>query len=135
MSSPRYVHREAFCLMLYRDRAGNEEWIWNSRDGVTPYAITSRQGLEARHADWHRDQLAPDHKPKPGDRIFVDLTLESAREYRRAYVEKWWDDTRHGEPMSARYVSKDEAIERLAQADLECGGGGAPDLITVPEGG
>lgn len=122
----QHKHAEAFCLMLYRDRAGNEEWIWNSRDGVTPFIISSKQGLVAAHVEWHRDRYAPDHKPQLGDRVFVDLTIERARENRRKYVEKWWDDD-----MSKRYASKDEAVEQLAHADMAHGGGGQPDLMEV----
>lgn len=116
--------------MLYRDTNGNEEWIWNSRDGVTPYGITSRQGFNATHCEWSRDRCVPDHKPNPGDRIFVDLTIERAREHRREFVDKWWNDARR-DGWSARYESKEEAIELLAQEDLTYGGGPAPDLIEV----
>lgn len=130
---PKHDHVEAFRLMLYRDQAGNEEWIWNSRDGVTPFALTSRQGHEARHADWHRDRYLPDHVPQVGDRIFVDLTPGRARELRTAYVERWWDKPIHGECMSDRWPSKEQAITELAEADLKFGGGGAPDLIEVTE--
>lgn len=125
----KYSHKEAFCLMLYRDEAGNEEWIWNSRDGVTPFMVTSRQGLRAQHVEWHRDRCVPDHKPKPGDRIFVDLTLDRAREFRTKYVERWWDEM----GMSREFASKAAAIDVLAAVDLEHGGGGAPDLIAFVE--
>ncbi len=132
MTTPKaYNHREAFCLMLYRDTAGNEEWIWNSRDGVTPYAITSRQGLEARHTDWERDRCVPGYKAKPGERIFVDLTIDRARAQRREYVERLWDFGAVGDRMCDRYASRDLAVEQLAQ-DVVFGGGPAPDLIEVP---
>lgn len=119
-----YEHKEAFCLMLYRDSAGNEEWIWNSRDGVTPFCIESKHGLEAQHVEWSRDRFVPDHKPKAGDRVFVDLTIEKAREYRTRFVEQFWDKGMH-----EHYPSREEAIEILAQADLGHGGGGAPDIV------
>lgn len=127
----KYKHKEAFCLMLYRDIAGNEEWIWNSRDGVAPFAIRSRQGFEARHVAWYRDRCAPDHKPKLGDRVFVDLTNERARAFRHAYVEGRWDMELNGECMRDRWPSKEAAVEDLATADLEHGGGGTPDLVEV----
>lgn len=126
MTATKYDHVEAFCLMLYRDTAGNEEWIWNSRDGVTPFCITSRQGLEARHVEWHRDRRVPDHKPKPGERIFVDLTIEKAREYRTRYVERFWPRYQ----MSERYASKEAAIEELANIDVS-EHPGAPDIVEV----
>lgn len=125
----KYEYKEAFCLMLYRDTAGDEEWIWNSRDGVTPFCINSRQGLEAQHVEWHRDRCVPDHKPKPGERIFVDLTIEKAREYRQKFVKRWWHEGSDGSRMSNRYSSREDAVEKLAQADMEQGGGGAPDIM------
>lgn len=126
-----YRHKEAFCLMLYRDTAGNEEWIWNSRDGVTPFIVRSRQGLEAQHVEWHRDRRAPLHEPKIGDRVFVDLSPERAHELRREFTDRWWDVEVQGEKMCDRYESKEAAIEELARADLEHGGGGGPDLREV----
>lgn len=135
-----YEHKEAFCLMLYRDTAGNEEWIWNSRDGVTPFCIESRQGLQAQHVDWHRDSYVPDYKPKPGERIFVDLTIERAREFRRRYVDQWWDNELRGNPMREFYPSREEAVEILVREDMGHSesakgreGGGAPDLIEVTD--
>lgn len=131
MAVTKYNHVEAFCLMLYRDAAGNEEWIWNSRDGVTPYGVASRQGLEALHVEWSRDRRLPEYVPAIGDRIFVDLTIERARELRRAYVEQWWTHGKGESKMSSRFASKGDAVEQLALSDLEYGGGGAPDLIEV----
>lgn len=128
------VHVEAFCLMRYRDESGNDEWIWNSRDAVTPFFIRHRNGNEAKHVDWLRDKFDPWHTPMVGDRIIVNLTMERAREHRRKYVVRWWDDAVHGEPMSARYESPEAAVETLARADYESfGAGTTPDLIEVTE--
>lgn len=128
-----YKHREAFCLMLYRDSADNEEWIWNSRDGVTPYGVTSKQGHESVHVEWTRDRCVPEHRPLVGDRIFVDLTIERATEFRRRQVETYWDQTILGHKMSDHWPNKENAIADLAQSDLDHGGGGAPDLIEITE--
>lgn len=123
---------DAFCLMLYRSEAGEEEWIWNSRDAVTPFCIRLRRGVEARHVEWHRDRYEPRRVPKVGDRIFVNLTRERARVYRRGYVEKYWND---GEcPMSSRYESQNAAVESLADADVKSfGNGTTPSLVEVDE--
>ena len=54
---PRYRHPEAFMIMTYRADDGiEEERIWNSRDGVTPFVITLRNGKQATHVDWGQDQ-------------------------------------------------------------------------------
>lgn len=126
------VQPEAYCLMLYRDTAGNEEWIWNSRDAVTPFGVTSRQGLEARHVEWHRDRFAPFHEPKLGDRIFANMTMETARARAAKMVAAWWD---HPEtPMRERYESRSEAIESIAKGNYESFGAGiTPTLIEVTE--
>ena|ERR1041385_231833 len=90
----QYRHREAFCLMQYRDRVTGEiELLWNSRDGVTPFIIDSRQGNEAEHINWRQDRCVPDFVPKPGMRIFVDASPKHGhiRSAARAYVEKYWD--------------------------------------------
>lgn len=120
---PRFDHPEAFCLMWYQDQVtGERERLWNSRDGVTPFVITSPAGNESRHVDWHCDMRIIDHMPKIDDRVFVNLTLERAREYRHLYADKWWDHDREGAPrMCDRtdlWTTKDEAVEYLARRDF-----------------
>lgn len=81
-----FNHREAHCIMTYRCKCcGFEERIWNSRDGVTPFCIAcpSCGKLEHYHEDWHNDRYAPLHQAfmKPGERMFINMTKERAREY------------------------------------------------------
>jgi hypothetical protein len=46
-------HKEAFALMLYRgEKPGRVETMWNTRDGVTPFIISSAD--RARRAGWRR---------------------------------------------------------------------------------
>ena len=67
-----HTHAEAFCRMLYRNKAtGREEWLWNSRDGVTPFVIPDPAGGEMRHVEWRRDVCDPDFIPPVGSRVFV----------------------------------------------------------------
>lgn len=76
--------------MLYRSDDGTEEeWLWNSRDGVTPFVISLRSGKTASHVEWHRDWRDTDYVPKPGDRIFIDLTPEKAIEYAKRNRKKY----------------------------------------------
>jgi len=83
---------EGFKLMHYVSKDGEEhEILWNSRDGITPFVISSRGGVEMSHVDWPHDVYAPFFVPPVGMRIFVDLTLEKAMEYRTEYVAKWWN--------------------------------------------
>lgn len=98
---------EAFALMKYVNRAtGRVEWIWNSRDGVTPFGIDDplapaelvkahRARRKAKdyhpekdidpaimsHADWHEDVFLPNFIPTDGNRIF--MSWAEAPEYHR----------------------------------------------------
>ena len=127
-------HPEAFCLMKYATDDGSEiEWIWNSRDGVTPFCIRTRSGeKEMRHIDWQFDICIPHYKPSKGERIFVDLTRERAEQFARERVETYWNHPEY--PMSERtdlWTNKEEAVVYLANSLLEHPG--APALIEVSE--
>lgn len=126
-----YQHAEAFCLMKYTSDDGTEEEIiWNSRDGVTPFVITLRSGKTAMHRDWGADQCVPDYKPLPGSRMFVDLTEERAREIgaeRGAYY-------RDNNVAGACDQFQEEMIRIITDAILAEVRLGAPDLIEVTDG-
>lgn len=116
--------------MKYQDVETKKiELIWNSRDGVTPFVVFSRDGNESRHVDWRSDQIVPDHVPSVGDRIFIDLTMERCREFHRQMVEERWE--REPYPMKDRFASKEEAVERLSVEMF--GNGRQPDIIEVTE--
>lgn len=122
-------HCEAFRLMKYVDTAGNVEWIWNSRDGVTPFIVMSPAGLESMHEDWARDPYIPNHFPKLGDRVFVDLTEARAREKAIEFVDKFWADAKY--PMSESFVTRDEAVQSYIDTWIE--DKGSPDIIVVDQ--
>lgn len=126
-----YHHVEAFHLMLYRDTEGNEETIWNSRDGVTPFGVDSREGFESRHVEWERDVFAPTHVPAVGDRIWVTTTLEICTRFRVRYVEEWWDKKFAGRALCDMFESKEDAALELAKSD--CERPGQPTLVVVTE--
>ena len=86
-----HAYGEAFMLMPYEDELGNVEIIWNSRDGISPFFIFSRAGREMNHKDWNADVYVPNHRPLPGDRIFVDMTKEELLEAEKKMVDKYWD--------------------------------------------
>jgi hypothetical protein len=130
----KFKHVEAFCLMLYRDETtGEVEIIWNSRDGVVPFGILSRQGNKATHIDWGNDICCPMFIPNVGDRVFVSLTMEKAIEFRTKYVDEYWEKKTNGVAMKdcGYWDSKDDAIHELAKGDM--GSGGAPVCVTVTE--
>jgi hypothetical protein len=78
-------HREAWCHMKYfgKSRAGQIMIkIWNSRDGVTPFITYNKEfGIKLQHINWQEDVCEPFYKPKKGDLIWRDLTIEEAIEF------------------------------------------------------
>jgi hypothetical protein len=129
-SGHQYRHAEAFCLMRYlADDGSEEEVVWNSRDGVTPFVITLRSGKSARHVNWHDDIRVRDHRPAPGTRMFVDLTRERALEQARRNAVGWWADDIAG--CRSRWATEDDMVVQLADAYLETPG--TPDLVEVPD--
>lgn len=120
-----YHHAEAFCLMKYATKDGSEvEWIWNSRDGVTPFGVRSRTGGELFHTEWNLDRRLPTYQPLAGERVFVDLTRERAEHFARKRIELYWTDAEY--PMSQTFSSREQALTVLVDGMLTPG---APDII------
>ncbi len=117
----RHQHREAFALMQYESDDGSvREVIWNSRDGVTPFCGTSRDGdTQLTHVRWHEDRYAPDHVPALGDRIFVDLTRDRAMALAEKNAQRFWDTY---PPTREQFASVEECAEVLAAGYM-----GTPD--------
>jgi hypothetical protein len=120
--APPCSNVESFCLMWYGTGAGRIR-IWNSRDGVTPFYIDG----ERKHENWELDEFRPLYVPAIGDWVFVDLTLEVATEYRRGYVDRFWNVGTS--LMADRYSTKENAIRALAMADMA--NDGTPDLVQI----
>lgn len=134
---PGRKHVEAFCLMKYRaEHRQLEEIVFNSRDGVTPFKITMRDGTPGTHVDWRGDIYAPDHIPAVGDRIFVDLTAERAAQIARENAERIWQrpaETDVSYSVHQEFGSVDQLAAYLLEgleAELDRS---APDLIEVTE--
>lgn len=129
----RYEHAEAFCLMIYVADDGEREVIWNSRDGVTPFMLQLRSGKEARHINWPGDRRVPDHRPQPGDRVFVDLTRDKHRALWLARAREHFADP--GELGVTARLRWPDAETLGAQLDAESWRSGLPDLVEVgPQG-
>ena len=85
------MHKDAFMLMIYEDEVnGRRELIWNSRDGVAPFIIRSKDGNTSRHVEWKLDYYLPNYVPPVGSQIFVDSTLEVMTLKATRYVEENW---------------------------------------------
>lgn len=125
-----YLHKEAFCLMKYATEDGSEvEWIWNSRDGVTPFIVHSRSGAEMRHTQWQFDVRIQNYEPLPGERIFVDMSDGHAWLMARSRVAAWWDHPDY--PMSQAYPDQETAVAALVKDYV--GDGDRPALIDAAE--
>lgn len=93
-----FKHVEAFKLMIYQDEKepSYREQIWNSRDGVTPFTITSKDGKrKLTHHNWRNDVNAPYYTPQIGERVFCDLTLERSK----ARARRWFESIKHAATM------------------------------------
>lgn len=125
-----FAHAEAFCVMRYvADDGTDEEFVFNSRDGVTPFVIRLRSGKTASHADWSADRrMPPGWVPPPGMRSFTDLTPERARAYAEQNIDAWLAD----EEGRARVGDdRDAAVTALAESYLAQPG--APDIYDPQE--
>lgn len=119
-----YNHAEAFCLMNYKCKScENEEKLWNSRDGVTPFIIDCKNCKgEAYHINFHLDKRLPDYKPIPGQRIFVDMTEEKKKDI----AEKRFMQAQ-GTPFEIPLEEKDEFIKEYVADFHE----GTPDIEII----
>ena len=126
-----FNHPEAFCHMRYAtDDGSHGETIWNSRDGVTPFMIHSKDGREMHHVDWPLDCREIHYQPKPGERIFVDCTRELVLHLAEQRVEDYWENPDY--PLCEAFASKENAVDMFLQDWLRPG---APALVEVqPDG-
>lgn len=118
-------HAEAFCLMTYKCMAelcGNEEELWNTRDGVTPFTIDCKVcGSEAQHIDFQKDQFAPDYEPYEGQRIFIDMLEEKKRHIATKTLESY-----RGTPFEVDREDREKVIKQIMEGMPE----GTPDVVT-----
>lgn len=104
-----HIYNDAYMLMWYVcGLCGHKERIWNSRDGITPFATTCPScGKLMQHARWDLDTYAPDHQPLIGQRYWRDGTPDEAAEIMRRRIEN----------MRAEYpLTDDEAAELVEKA-------------------
>jgi hypothetical protein len=108
------------------DDKQESEIIWNSRDGVTPFTLTSRSGRLIRHVNWGDDKPLPEFKPHVGMRVFVDATRELVTPELTKYVERIFTEHNGG-----YWQTREEAFEELLPGWLH--NGEAPWIITIKE--
>jgi hypothetical protein len=136
------VHAEAFQLMLYREveaatsapalsaadkRGGRGLWIWNSRDGVTPFGV-GLDGAEYRHAMHGYPTSYSAVLPARATHVFVDYDREAWADMLRRrwqlmadHPKSEWHDP---EEFKARFPTAESFL------DVEPYRPGEPRLIT-----
>lgn len=125
-----FVHHEAFALMWYATEDNkHRERIWNSRNGVTPFSVTSKRGEMMIHVEWNRDVTSLRHRPQAGDRIFVDFTPLQVIKDAIDHVERFWAHPDY--PMVEVYGTQAEAVAALATRCMDPGP--QPHLVLVDE--
>jgi hypothetical protein len=123
----KYNHAEAFCLMHYQTDDGVlTEVLWNSRDGVTPFIIRSRDGREMKHVMWDADRCDPNFKPARGMRIFVNATEELVTPRLKEYIEKIFQQT---SVRQRHWRTREDAFKSLLPVWIR--DGEAPWIIEV----
>lgn len=126
------MHPDGFNLMKYRSDDGvDDEWIWNSRAGITPFIATLSNGKTATHVDWSQDRHLPNHVPAIGNLVFVDATEDRLRARAVSFVERHWNDSLY--PICDMLENQDKAaaIEKFLEEWI--GDGRQPMQITVDE--
>jgi hypothetical protein len=97
-------HAEAFCHMTYESadpRKYIKLRIWNSRDGVTPFCMYSKEfGVQLQHSHWASDVCDPTYKPKKGDLIWKTYTEKEAEDSARRTLQRWKEETAEMEVMT-----------------------------------
>lgn len=110
-----FQHKEAYCIMEYNcKRCNASEYIWNARDGVTPFIISCMScGTEMRHINWSGDRRVIDHIPQTGERIFIDTPKPVYSIYIRKRIEMMWDTGQF--KMREHFNTKEEAYKKLME--------------------
>jgi hypothetical protein len=114
----KHNHAEAFCHMLYHGKAPNGSQItlsiWNSRDGVTPFMLTSEEyGICLQHINWHHDRYDPNYKPRKGDFIWRNFTEKDAKDLAQNQIDCWLKEKAQLESLT------DEQYKQLYKSSLE----------------
>lgn len=123
-----FLQKEAYCIMEYHcEKCHTSEFLWNSRDGVTPFIINCvhcEKG-EMRHINWQGDKREVWHIPKKGERIFITMPNEVNDLYVRKRIEMYWENEQY--PMREMFANKEEAFKKLS-GDMQKEG--EPFIIT-----
>lgn len=123
-----HQHGEAFMLMNYACQCGHREIIWNSRDGVTPFATGCPDCGECKlqHVDWGRDVYAPDHALHHGQQYWRDGTPDEAEAIMRDRIVRLRSSYPVGPEREAELIriARDETSGEFPNQERPKRGGG-----------
>lgn len=104
-------HVEAFAIMQYapKDAGIKSVFIWNSRDGVTPFVVYI-DGIEFHHVNWQQDRYSPNYRPMAGDLIFRDCTEDEAKLFAERRIEQFKETKFYPKTQEDRTKALDEMI-------------------------
>lgn len=94
MLEKKYKHFDAFRLLTYQNPVdpNDKETIWNSRDGITPFTITAKNGDgKLQLSDRKNEPVVPFYTPKIGERVFIDMTPEISMQLSRRWLQSLID--------------------------------------------
>jgi len=88
-----HKHGEAFMLQWYHcSNCSHKERIWNSRDGITPFACGCPScGEDMSHIEMYLDEYAPNHKLRIGQKFWRDGTPDEAQKIIESRIENFRD--------------------------------------------
>lgn len=88
--------------MYYSNDDGNIGcWVYNTRDGVTPFLIL-KDGVQLQHRHWNYDLQQPNYKPIKGDLVFRDCTNEE--------IEGWTREAFSAHPEHFAKLDKEQIV-------------------------
>lgn len=134
-SRAKFTYSEAFKVMRYKcEGCGYLEFIWNSRDGITPFCVLSRccDKQYSQHIDSMSDYYCAELPPE-ASRAFINMTLEKATEKAQIF----WT-LRGKELMSQHEHLRKRGKDALMQSKIKdiysnFGEGTSPDTVTRKE--
>lgn len=120
-----HIFNEAFKWMYYSNESGTKGyWIFNSRDGVTPFSFTADKEY-FNHISWNKDFYRPYYIPKENDLIWSNLTKSKSIEIAKSRIAS-------APQYLPKDVDKDEFTNQLANGIFE--DGKQPMLCIIKEG-
>lgn len=111
------AHGEAFQLMLYKAEDGSAEfWVWNSRDGVTPF-WAQIDGMSCRHAMVGYVTEYSAVLPEEAAHVWVDYTPDAWRAMLHRRWQRFKDHPKSDFHDPAKFIEEFPTPESFEQVE------------------